>query len=156
MKKLIIAAVAIAVLMAGGMAMAADTATVTVTATVQGTCLFLGAKTATLAFPPLTAGGPDETASATLQFWCSNGTVFTLTDDSGLNELGPGAPRMASTTLGATEYLPYTFTATPSALVGGGLAAPVTLTVDGSVTSANYSARTADVYRDTITFTVNP
>ena len=156
MKRLLIVAVAIVVLMVSGTAMAVDQATVTVTATVQGTCLFLGSKTATLAFPPLTAGGPDQTASTTLSFWCSNGTVFALTDDSGLNDLAPGAPRMASTTLGITEHLPYTFTATPSALVGGGLASPVTLTVGGSVLSADYSLRTADVYQDTITFTVNP
>ena len=154
MKRLLIVAVAIVVLAASGTAMAVDQATVTVTATVQGTCLFLGSKTATLAFPPLTAGGPDETASTTLSFWCSNGTVFALTDDAGLYEAG--TPRMTSTTLGVTEYLPYTFTATPNALVGGGLASPVTLTVGGSVLSADYSLRTADVYQDTITFTVNP
>lgn len=155
MKRFLIVAVAIVILTASGTAMAVDQATVTVTATVQGTCLFLGAKTATLAFPPLTAGGPDETATTSLQFWCSNGTVFTLTDDAGSYDAA-GAPRMRSTTLVPAQDLPYTFTATPSALVGGGLASPVTLTVDGSVLSADYSLRTADVYQDTITFTVNP
>ncbi len=159
MKRTIQAAVVVLLLVAAGVAAAADTAPVTVTARVVGTCRF-NAGGATLAFGdlPFDAAGNalgGVAASTTLQFWCTNGASYTITDDSGLSETAPGARRMQSTTLGTPEYIAYGMSYNPATGTGTGPGNPITLTINGTV-GAVYGANSPDSYADTVTLTINP
>src|ERR1700756_4747260 len=69
-------------------ALASGTATVTVTASVLGSCSFTTAST-TMDFGtlnPLSASNTNVNAS--LQFKCTLGTVYTITDNKGLHSTG--------------------------------------------------------------------
>ncbi len=158
MKRTIQAAMIVLLLVAAGIAAAADTAAVAVSARVVGTCRF-SAGGATLAFGDLpfdVAGNAvGTTASTTLQFWCTNGASYTITDDSGLHETAPGARRMQSTTLGVPEYIAYGLSYNPATGLGNGPANPLTLTLNGTV-GATYGANSPDTYDDTVTLTINP
>lgn len=159
MKRTIQAAVVVLLLVAAGIAAAADSAPVTVTARVLGTCRF-SAGGATLAFGDLpfdvagnALGSPPATTS--LQFWCTNGASYTITDDSGLNETAPGARRMQSVGLVTPEYIAYNMSYNPATGTGNGPGNPITLTIDGSV-GAVYGANSPASYADTVTLTINP
>lgn len=159
MKRTIQAAVVLLLLVAAGIAAAADTAPVTVTARVLGTCRF-SAGGATLAFGDLpfdVAGNAlgGVVAATTLQFWCTNGASYTITDDSGVNELAPGARRMRSTTLATPEYIAYGMAYNPATGTGNGPGNPITLTINGTV-GAVYGANSPDSYTDTVTLSINP
>ncbi|MGE5188864.1 MAG: spore coat protein U domain-containing protein [Gemmatimonadota bacterium] len=157
-KRTVQAAIIVMFILAAGAAAAADTATVAVSARVVGTCRFNSG--ATLAFGDLpfdTSGnalgiGPITT---TLSFWCTNGASYTITDDEGLNEVVAGSQSMNSTTLGTTEYIPYSLTYSPATGTGLGPASPITLTLSGTV-GAVYATNTPDTYTDTVTLTIDP
>ncbi len=160
MKRTIQAAVVVLLLVAAGVAAAADTAPVTVTARVLGTCRFSAGGT-TLPFGDLpfdAAGNPaagGATATATLQFWCTNGASYAITDDSGLHATAPGARRMQSTTLATPEYIAYGMSYNPATGTGTGPGNPVTLTINGTVGPV-YGANSPDSYADTVTLSINP
>ncbi len=159
MKRMIQATMILLLIVAAGVAAAADTAPVTVTARVLGTCRFSAGGT-TLGFGdlPFDAAGNavgGVTATAQLQFWCTNGASYAITDDSGLNETAPGARRMQSTTLGVPEYIAYGMSYNPATGTGTGPANPITLTINGTV-GAVYGANSPDSYADTVTLTINP
>jgi spore coat protein U domain-containing protein, fimbrial subunit CupE1/2/3/6 len=154
MKRSVFLIAAAVLLMMAGTAMAAGTATMDVSAVVQGTCSFNSAST-TLAFGALPTSGAGASVSTSIDFNCSNGTVYTMTDDDGLNETGVDANRMASTTLGTTEYIPYSIAYTSTG-TGLGPTNPITLTIDGTVASGAYATNSPDVYQDTVTLTINP
>ena len=155
MKKLFVAAVAIAMIAIGGTAMGVDTATVTVTATVSPTCRF-NSSTAALAFGVLPVPAADTSASASLSFWCTTGATYTITDDDGLDETGVDANRMRSTGPGPAQFMPYSFTYAPAGGTGLGPAVPITLNIAGNVLAASYASLPGDVYQDTVTLTINP
>ncbi len=127
---------------------ATTTGTVNVTATVVGTCKFTTGTT-TLDFGNLTSG--DVTANTTLEFWCTMGTGYTVTDDDGLYETAPDANRMFD---GGTNYIPYSFNYTPTNGTGGGVGSPITLNITGTVLESDYTAVPAGTYNDTVTITV--
>lgn len=158
MKRTIQAAVIVLLVVTAGAAGAQDTATVTVTARVLGTCQFSAAG-ATLGFGdlPFTAAGiaQGRSTSTTLNFWCTSGAAYTITDDDGLYETGLNLNRMQSTTLGAPEYIDYTLTYNPATGTGLGPGTPITLTIDGTV-GATYTNNSPDSYTDTVTLTINP
>lgn len=160
MKRSVLWMAAAVLLLAAGTAMAADTATVDVSATVVGTCQFSSAGT-TLPFGvlPFDASGNalGATANATIQFWCTNGASYSIADDTGANELVSGTPpfRLASTTLGAPEYIDYSLSYNPATGTGTGPGTPITLNITGTV-GTTYAANTPDVYSDTVTLTINP
>lgn len=150
MKKTLVLAMAMGLVMAlGGVAMA-DTNTLTVSATVVGTCRFISS-TSTLAFGNLTPGGGDVNGSGSTTFWCTKGVSETITAGNGANYssgtrnmLGPGS-----------DLLPYTLSLTPAG-VSGGPGVPRTLTIGGTVLSSDYSTKTAGAYSDTVTLTITP
>jgi len=159
MKRTIQATMVVLLVLAASVAAAADTSPVTVTARVLGTCRF-SAGGATLGFGDLpfdpagnAVGG--VTASTTLQFWCTNGASYAITDDSGSYETAPGARRMQSTTLAVPEYIAYGMSYNPATGTGNGPGNPITLTIDGTV-GAVYGANSPDSYADTVTLTINP
>lgn len=155
MKKLFLAAVAISMIAMAGSAMAVDTATVTVSAIVPATCRFSN-PAATLAFGALPTPAADVTAGTTLDFWCTNGAIYAITDDDGLFETGANANRMRSTTLAIPEFMPYALSYVPASGTGLGPASPITLTLTGNILGASYSSLSGDIYQDTVTLTINP
>lgn len=159
MKRTIQATIIVLLVLAGGVATAADQATVAVSARVVGTCQF-NAAGATLAFGDLPFDATGNALgvgpiSTTLEFWCTNGASYTITDDDGLNESGPGARQMQSMTLGTPEYIAYDLTYNPATGTGNGPGNPITLTLNGTV-GATYTANSPDNYSDTVTLTINP
>jgi spore coat protein U-like protein len=155
MKRFSVAAIAIALIAIGGTAMAVDTATVTVSATVTPTCKF-SSPTAALAFGALAAPPADRTVTAPLNFWCTTGAAYTITDDDGLYETGVNANRMRSTGAGPAQFMPYSFSYAPATGTGTGPSTPITLTITGTVLGASYASLPGDVYQDTVTLTINP
>ncbi len=158
MKRTIQAAIITVLILAAGVAAAADTATVAVTARVVGTCRFT-AGGATLGFGDLPFDGAGNavgtSTSTSLTFWCTNGASYSITDDSGLYETAPGNRRMQSSGLGTPEYIAYSLAYNPAAGTGAGPSNPVTLNLNGTV-GATYAANTPADYADTVTMTINP
>lgn len=155
MRKLFVVSVAIVIVAMAGAASAIDTATVTVSATVAPTCRF-SSPAAALAFGVLPDPAADTNASTTLNFWCTTGASYTITDDDGLYETGLNANRMRSTALAIPQYMPYTFSYAPASGTGLGPATPINLNITGTVLAASYSALPGDVYQDSVVLTINP
>lgn len=142
-------------------AFAGGTTSLTVNAKISGVCKVTTAP-GTLDFGTIDpSGAANATASATFVMKCSNGTTSTAaTDDSGLNF--SGTKRMQHTVAG--NYLPYAIAyVNDSGFAGagfGGAAATQTVTINGTITPAQYAdalATTgAQIYADTVTITVNP
>ncbi len=158
MKRTIQAAIIVSLILAAGVATAADTAVVNVSARVVGTCKFTSGPAA-LAFGDLPvdlAGNALGTSTAaTLTFWCTKGASYIITDDSGVNETVPGSRLMKSDTLATAEYIAYDLAYAPAAGTGAGPASPVTLNLTGTV-GTTYAANSADTYSDTVTLTITP
>lgn len=147
-------------LIAANTCYAGSTSTVSVSAVVlsKGNCKFRS-NTAALGFGSLDPGNPvDRTVNTTLIFRCqANGNnliTFSITDDSGLYETGPNAPRMRNTTY-TTQYLPYTLTLNPTS---GSVPKTVdqTLTVTGTVKGVDYQNALTGNYSDTVTISIDP
>ncbi len=142
-------------------AFAGGTTPLTVNAKISGVCKVTTAP-GTLDFGTIDpSGGANATASATFVMKCSNGTTSTAaTDDNGLNF--SGTKRMQHTVAG--NFLPYAIAyVNDSGFAGagfGGAAAAQTVTINGTITPAQYAGALAttgvQVYADTVTITVNP
>lgn len=154
MRRLVVAFMAAAILQLGGIAMAAGTNTLAVSASVVGTCKFDFAAS-TLNFGALDpALATDATASTSTTFWCTKGAAYSISDDSGLNELVAGSPRMQNT-VNPLEYIPYSLSYVNSG-AGLGKTAAITLNLNGTVLNADYVNAEAGNYSDTVTITVTP
>lgn len=152
MKKLIVVLIAISIIAMSGVAMAGDTATLTVSASVTGTCKFNAG--ATLDFGSL---DPSSTADATAQvkptYWCTKGTTATgVTAGQGLNY--SSSNRMAGGT--PADFIPYSLSLTGGTQTGAGKGTPLTLTIDGTITNANYINASAGSYTDSVVLTITP
>jgi len=144
--------------------MASGTATVNVNATVNGACAFT-TPNATVNLPsldPSTSNQADVTASASLSFWCSQNTSYTITQNSGNNSSTVGSPNMSD---GASHLLPYTLglltpgmpiAGTQATGSGAGKNSPIALAVTGTVKYADYSVAVPGTYTDTVTLTITP
>lgn len=155
MKKLLVLAMVLGLVLGIGVSFASDTNTVTVQANVFGTCKFLST-TSTLAFGSLDpSSGSDVNASTTVQFWCTKNTSYSITDDDGLYESGPNGNRMRHESI-PTEYIPYKFSYSPASGTGSGKTKPITLTISGSIAYTDYRDAAAGLYSDTVTLTINP
>jgi spore coat protein U-like protein len=152
--------------LAAGLAMstgafAGGTTPLTVNAKISGVCKVTTAP-GTLNFGTIDpSGASNATATQTFVMKCSNGTTSTLaTDDGGSNF--SGTKRMQHTVAG--NFLPYAIAyVNDSGFAGagfGGAVATQTVTINGTITPAQYAnalATTgAQVYTDTVTITVNP
>jgi len=159
-RKLIALALAATGALVSTSALAASTThTLSVSATVTGNCKFNSAGPTTLTIATgggvidPSAAGP-ATGSVGVAFRCTTGTTSSIAADDGLNSTGPGARRVAN----GGNFMPYSLTLTNAAQVGSGFGAgqDKTLTVDGSITAANYQNATAGGYTDTVTLTITP
>ena len=138
---------------------ASTTHTLSVSATVSGNCRFntAGPTALTIAtgagvIDPAAVG--PATGSATVTFRCTTGTSSAITADDGLNASGPGARRVSN----GGAFMPYSLSLTNAVQVGTGHGAgqDKTLTVDASITAANYANAAAGAYADTVTLTITP
>lgn len=136
-----------------GAAMALDN-TLTVTASVLGTCQFSTA-TSTLDFGVLDpSSGADVPGTATTQFWCTKGVITdAFTAGNGANYAS--ATRQMKNTAG-TELIPYTLTLIKDSVANAGPGTLRTLTIDGGVQGADYIAKSAGSYSDTVAISVLP
>lgn len=154
MKRLILTAMAmITAVMVSGAAMAA-TNTMTVSASVTGTCRF-SSPVSTLAFGALDpSSAADGAGSVNINFWCTRGTAYSMTNDDGLYETGVNANRMRHA-VNPAEFIPYSIS---YAAAGTGLGAttPITLTVSGAILNADYINALEGAYSDTVVLTVAP
>jgi len=150
--KLTVLALSLIGIFGAGNTLAADTATINASATVLGTCTF-DVATYDLAFGVIdqtTLGAADVTATANLEFTCSNGTVWTL-DDETLSAVGAKS-MSGAVTAGSLAYQiddDYTFTGTGTGLTQ-------TVTVAGTILNADAAGAAADVYTDSFTIDINP
>ncbi len=154
MKKFMVAVVAVMVVAMAGTAMAAGNQTVNVSATVAGVCQFnAGAGSITFALDP-SVGGDVNGAVTQPTFWCTRGTNWTITDNSGLHELVAGSPRMQHAT-SLTDFIPYSLTYTTTG-TGSGRTVPITMDIASTVVAADYLNALAGNYADTVQLTINP
>ena len=147
MKSRILLAASAAALLAPAAGMAAGSHTLNVSATVQGTCTF------DLPNSPLAFGNIDPslttpaTASATVDFHCSNGQAYAVT------LAGTGAY-----TLTGPSTINYSASITAGAAgTGSGMtAAPSQVTVGATIAAVDYQNANAGVYAGTLTLNVAP
>ena len=139
MKKILVLAAAIALV--SSTAFAAGTATLNVTATVTATCSITGGTLAFGAIDPLVGAAVGANATG-VTVTCSNGTGFTVSDNSAANPLANGASTIPFT-------LGYIATGT-----GTGAAAP--LAISGTIAANTYDTALAGAYTSSVTLTVTP
>jgi len=155
MKKLVGLAMVFGLVLLTGVAFAADTNTVTVTANVVGTCRF-SSGTSTLAFGGLDpSSGAPGSAATSVDFWCTNGASYSITDDDGLHELAVDGNRMEHTGT-AGNFIAYGFSYNPATGTGSGRTTPITLNISGTVAFADYQNALAGSYSDTVALSITP
>lgn len=141
MKKILVLAAAIALV--SSTAFAAGNATLTVSAAVQGTCSIIGG---TLNFGPLDSTGPTAAvtaAAAGVTVTCNNGTIYTVTDDSGVaNPLSNGV-----------DTIDFTLTHAGGGTATGGVDA---YAITGDIAAGSYDGVTAGVYTTNVTLSILP
>jgi len=123
---------------------------------VLGTCKFQAPKTSTLDFGVLDPSvGGNKTVNTTTQFWCTKGVATgPFTSDTGLHLAG-GKNNMRDASSG--DVIPYTIDSlNPDANPNAGPGAPRTLTITGTVLASDYTGKSAGIYADTVTLTINP
>lgn len=142
MKKILVLAAAIALVSSS--AFAAGSATLTVSAAVQGTCSITGG---TLAFgaldsaAPTAAVGPVVASGVTVT--CNNGTIYTVTDDSGaLNPLSNGV-----------DTIPFSLSHVGGGTATGGVDA---YAITGNIAAGAYDGVTAGMYTTNVTLSILP
>jgi len=132
-------------------AMAGGSAVVNVNANVVGTCLFNTDGAVSFSLDPSSTTDVNGTVTQP-QFWCTNGTTYTITDDGGLQPNGTPY-EMAHTSLSA--FIPYSFSYTASG-TGGGKNNPINMDITATVANADFVDAPAGNYLDTVTLTINP
>ena len=124
----------------------------------KSNCQFNNPATATLNFGTLNPLSPaDVSVSTTVSFVCrgsSSVATYSVSDDDGLHESGPGLPRMQHTTT-PTTFLPYLLTLSPTT---GSAPKNVDqiLTVTGTILGTDYQSAIAGNYSDTVTISIQP
>jgi hypothetical protein len=146
MKKMKLAGMVLALvgIFSAGNVLAAGSTQVDVSATVLGTCSF-NAANYPMSFGNIsvTDTGP-QTATANVQFTCTNNTTYTIDNVAGARQMsGPAA-----------EPLAYTIAAyTTTAVANGAL---TTVALNGTIDEAAYQAASAGTYTETLTLNINP
>ncbi len=124
-------------------AFAAGSATLTINANVLGTCNFSAAG-ATMDFLNIDPTAVvDATAATSIDYNCTSGVVYTFTN--------PATASITNGTDNMTVDLVYTDAGT-----GTGSGAVTTLTINGTITVANFTGVTAGAYTGTATLNINP
>ena len=165
MYKILSAALASGVMVAGIAQAATTTTTFAVTATVQSTC---SATAATLAFPNYTPGGGTQTGNTTVSVKCTKNTPFTVALNAGSTTGDAYAQRLMGSGANTLQYNLYT-TAALATIFGDGAGGTGTVAGTGlGVATANSvqvfgqlpdnatnQAAVPGAYSDTITVTVS-
>ena len=159
MKRILIAMVAVTVVAMAGSAIAAGQTRIDISAKVVGTCKFKSASTsidiAELPFDPDSGAPSGFAASGTTTFWCTRNAAFSISDDDGQNESGVNLHRLGSTNLDPQEFIPYTFSYTPSTGAGLGPGTNINLDITVDVPPA-YANNGVDTYTDKVVLTIAP
>lgn len=138
---------------------AADTYSLAIGATVlsKSNCKFTSAAGSTLAFGNIDpSGAVNATASVTLTMSCAGSAAtaaWSLTSDDGLYSTGPAQPRLRHTVT-TTAFMAYTLNTPLSGTTPKNTATPVT--INGTITPANYQNALAGSYADTVVLTLSP
>jgi spore coat protein U domain-containing protein, fimbrial subunit CupE1/2/3/6 len=139
---------------------AADTKQLSVTAVVlsKSNCKFSTNTASNLDFGTLNpASGSTVVQSTSFNARCegsANPATFTITQNSGLHETGPGLNRMRHVSV-ATEFIPYSLAINPSSgTVPKGEIFPITVT--GTVLGPSYQNALVGNYSDTVVLTIDP
>ena len=149
MKKILFLMLAMLLAMAGTSMAATVSDTVPVTAQILGSCSIntVGASIDFGSLDPVLS--PAVAATVTQPTVnCTNAMNYTISDDDGLYESGPGLPNMDD---GLGNQIPYTINYT-AAKVGAGAADPMDIT--GNIAAGTYVGSPNGNYSDTMTFTV--
>jgi hypothetical protein len=149
------------VIFVSGNVLAGNTNTLRVTANITGTCSFntanVPAGNTTLDFGTLdqTSTSDAIATTATLQYWCTNGTAITAFDaDLGQNSASCGGNRCLTN---GSAYINYTLTfSDPVGNVGSGKTTPIDIDFDGTILNANYVDAPSGSYQDLVTLTISP
>lgn len=154
MKKItLMAALCAASVFGSTSALAADTANVAVSASVTGTCKFNSGGSIAFTLDPTSATAASGTVVSPA-FWCTKGTSYTVTDNTGANA-SAGVRRMKNTVI-ATEFIPYSFAYTATG-TGTGKSTPITLTLgSASVANVDFINASAGSYADTVVLSITP
>lgn len=148
-KKILVGLSVSGVIFAAGGKAAADNTTVNVSANITGTCKFN--TTPSLAFGALDqTSAADATASGALTFWCTKNSAYTLTDPDA------AAAAYAGTISNGTDSIPYNIAYNNDTGSGGGKTAPITSTLNATITNADYVDAPAGNYTGTVVFTIAP
>lgn len=152
MRKWIAMAAAVLMVAAAGTAMAATT-DVQVTAQVAGTCVF--------STPPSfnfglldQASTSDAVLNGNLQFWCTNGVAYTLSDQANVGtadgaysgNLSDGAGHDIGYNIGYDNYQG----------TGAGPSSPLVSSLTVTIPNGNYVGAVPGTYSETVTFTITP
>lgn len=142
-----------------GTAIGAGANILTVSATVlsKSNCKF-DVATSALNFGAINpASLSNATATATTTFICRGSApsaTFLITQDGGLNKLGPAQNRMRHTTV-TTEYLPYSLALSPSSATVPKNTTQ-TLTITGTVIPGDFRNAQVGSFQDTVVITITP
>ena len=155
--RIVLKAIAAALLTASGVASAADTQSLAVSATVSGVCkFFTPARTMNFTIDPSSASAIAGVMTGAVEYKCTKDTAATgVTAGNGNNF--SGGRRMSDG--GATPvFLPYSLTVAGGTQTGTGFGAgeQKTLTVTGSVAVADFANLPAGTYTDSVTLTLAP
>ncbi len=132
----------------------ADTGNMPVTATVLAVCKLNS--TPTLAFGTLDpSSGANVTQSATVSFWCSQGTTYSISPDNGLHYDSTNASRRMKGP-GASDFIPYSLSPASATGTGAGTSTALNLSFSGTVQGSNYVNATVGSYSDTVVITITP
>jgi len=144
MMKLAVLALALVGIFSAENVLAADSTQVNVSATVIGSCSF-AAPSYDMNFGSINVTDTGvKTATANVQFTCTNNTTYALDDFSGARNLvGP-----------ASENLAYNIAAYTTGAIADGTLTTVPLV--GSIAQADYQAASAGLYTETLTLSINP
>jgi len=145
MKKIALALILSTMLAGSALAVTQD---ITVSASVKGTCKINSGPASILLgeLDPLTGTGASNTAG--LEFWCTKGTAYTVSDNIVTHEL-------THATLPA-EKISYTFAITDYTGAGTGPGAPETLTATATVANDSFNNNAAGAYSQVVTVTIAP
>ncbi len=153
MRRFFITIVFAAIILASGTSQGADSNTLTVSASVTGTCRF-SSGTSTLSFGTLDQNSSgDATATGNTQFWCTRNATYTVSGNNGLYFDTNRRMRHATET---SEYIPYSLGFTPASGTGTGKTSPITLSLTGTITNANYVNAIAGNFADTVVLSITP
>lgn len=140
------------IMLATNPGVAADTGALSASANLIGTCKFTA--TPSLAFGVLDQTvTSDANAAGNLQFWCTKGASYTLSDQAN-PAVGDGT--FAGTISNGSQTIPYSIIYNNFSGIGIGKTNPITASLAAKILNSDYANAPAGAYLGTVTFTVAP